>query len=139
MTDEQQAGPGLAALGEQQANERFAGVRVQRRRRLIGNHQLRLTDQRPGCSDPLLLADGQRVGAACQHRRVFQTQVGEQGSGRFLDAAVALPGTLGTHAGKMAGQFDVFPHRQKRQQVELLKDVAGMVDAKAIARGRREG
>src|SRR5689334_18521257 len=62
VTDEQQARAGFAAFGEQQANEVFASVVVQCRGRFVGDHQFRLTDQRTRGSDPLLLADGQRIG-----------------------------------------------------------------------------
>src|SRR5450830_448931 len=119
MADKQQAGAGVAAFGEQQLQEGFAGVVVQGRGGLVGDHQFRLADQRTGGGHPLLLADGQRVGAALQQILVLQAPVR-------------------TQFGKVARQLDVFAHRQERQQVELLEDVAGVVDAKTVAGAGRE-
>src|SRR5690606_40703055 len=62
MADEQQAGARFAAFSEQQFNEGFPGVGIQCGSGLVGDHQFRLTDQGPRGRDPLLLADGQRVG-----------------------------------------------------------------------------
>src|SRR5450830_1693325 len=106
MADKQQAGAGVAAFGEQQLQEGFAGVVVQGRGGLVGDHQFRLADQRTG--------------------------------GGLVDTAVALLGPLRTQFGKVARQLDVFAHRQERQQVELLEDVAGVVDAKTVAGAGRE-
>src|SRR5450830_831519 len=138
MADKQQAGAGVAAFGEQQLQEGFAGVVVQGRGGLVGDHQFRLADQRTGGGHPLLLADGQRVGAALQQILVLQAQVREQARGGLVDTAVALLGPLRTQFGKVARQLDVFAHRQERQQVELLEDVAGVVDAKTVAGAGRE-
>ncbi|MNW70152.1 hypothetical protein D3C74_493540 [compost metagenome] len=66
MADEQQTRSGLAAFGEQQADEVFPGVVIQRRGRFVGDQQLRLTDQGTRGSDPLLLADRQRIGATAE-------------------------------------------------------------------------
>src|SRR5690606_29524284 len=84
-----------------------------------------------GGGDALLLTDGQGFGAALVQRR-RQAQVIEQLAGGLLDTAVALPGTLGAQRGKAAGQGDVFTHRQKRQQIELLENVTRVIDAKAV-------
>ncbi|MCY1358616.1 hypothetical protein D9M69_451580 [compost metagenome] len=51
-------------------------------------------------------------------------------------AAVACPGPLRAAAREVAGQLDVLPHREERQQVELLEDVAGVIDAEVIAARR---
>src|SRR5450830_341413 len=90
MADKQQAGARVAAFGEQQPDECFASVIVQGRGGLVGNHQFRLADQRTGSGHPLLLADGQRVGAALQQAFVVQTQMREQRGCGLIDAAVAL-------------------------------------------------
>ena len=57
MADKQQAGAGLAAFGEQQFEKGFAGVGIQGRGRLVGDHQLWLTDQRTRSRHTLLLAN----------------------------------------------------------------------------------
>ena len=106
---------------------------IQRRGRLVGNHQLRLADQRAGGGDALLLADGQRVGAALQQFGLEPQVLQQLGSG-FIDAAVALDGAARAARREAAGQLDVLAHGEERQQVELLEDVAGMVDAKTVAR-----
>ena len=46
---------------------------------------------------------------------------------------MALVGTLAAQPGEVAGQLDVLAHREKRQQVELLEDVAGVIDPEVIA------
>ena len=64
----------------------------------------------------------------------------EQACRRLRNAAVPLAGALGSCLGEMAGQADVFGHRKKGQQVELLEDVAGVVDPEAIpSTGRQRG
>src|SRR6218665_262432 len=139
MADKQQAGAGSAAFGEQQLQKGFAGVGVQRRSGLVGDYQFGLANQGACCGDPLLLADGQGIGAPFQ-QVMFQPQVGEQGVGGLADAAVALLGAAGTQLGEVAGQVDVLPHPDEQQQGELLKDVAGVIDAKMIAgTGRQLG
>src|SRR5690606_23455643 len=132
VADEQQAGARRAALGEQQLEEGLAGVVIQRRGGLVGDHQFRLADQRAGGGDPLLLADRQGIGAALQQLGL-QAQVLQQLGGGVVDAAVALAGAAGAAFREAAGQLDVFPDGQEGQQVELLEDVAGMVDAEAVA------
>ena len=57
----------------------------------------------------------------------------EQGGGGPVDAAVTLAGALRSQPREAAGQLDVVAHREKRQQVELLEDVAGVVDPEAVA------
>ncbi|MNG89392.1 hypothetical protein D3C79_482570 [compost metagenome] len=92
MADEQQAGAGVTAFGEQQVDERFAGIGIQRRGRLVGNHKFGLADQCAGGGDPLLLADRQAVGAAREQRRIAQPQVRQQRAGGLVDTAMALLG-----------------------------------------------
>ena len=133
MADEQQAGAGFAAFGEQQLEKGCAGISVQGRGWFVGNHQLRLADQGAGGGHPLLLADGQRIGASFKQIGLIQAQVGEQDDRGLVDAAMALAGPLRTQAREMAGQLYVLAHREKRQQVELLEDIAGMVNSEAVA------
>src|SRR3990167_5306232 len=57
VADKQQAGTGFAALGKQQFEKGFAGVGIQGRGGFVGDHQLRLADQRTGGGHALLLAD----------------------------------------------------------------------------------
>ncbi len=131
MADEQQARAGCAALGEQQLQKDFAAIRIQRRGRLVGDDQLRLADQCAGSGDALLLADGERIGTTLEHPR-GQSQMLQQARRRGIRTAVALARTFGTQRRKMAGQADVLAYRKKRQQVELLEDVAGVIDAEAV-------
>ncbi|CAI8744557.1 hypothetical protein EMIT0P100_140123 [Pseudomonas sp. IT-P100] len=134
VADKQQARPGFAAFGEQQANEVFASVVIQRGSRFVGDHQFRLTDQGAGGGDALLLTDGQRIGAAAEDAFILQAQVSEQGGSGLVDAAVALDCPLGAQPGEVAGQLDVLAHREKRQQVELLENVASVIHAEAVTR-----
>src|SRR5450830_250101 len=133
MADEQQAGTGFAAFGEQQSDKGFAGIVVQRRSRFVGDHQFGLADQRAGGGDPLLLADGQRVGTPFEQGRIAQAEVGEQGRGGLVGTAVALDCAAGAQFGKVARQLDVLAYREERQQVELLENITGVVDAKTVA------
>lgn len=132
MADEQQAGAGLAAFGEEQLEKRLAAVGVERRGRLVGDHQLRLADQRAGGGDPLLLADGQAVGAAFV-QFAAEAELAEQMAGGLRRATVAFAGALTAQRGKVTGQLDVLAYREEWQQVELLEDVAGVVDAEMVA------
>src|SRR5690606_25971145 len=132
VADEQQAGASGAAFIEQQADERFAGIGIQRRGWLVCDYQLGLADQRTGGSDPLLLADRQAVGTAREQRRVVQPQVGQQRAGCLVDTAMTLLGAGLAAIREAAGQLDVFTYRQERQQVELLEDVAGVIDPETV-------
>ncbi|MNZ80420.1 hypothetical protein D3C78_990520 [compost metagenome] len=139
MADEQQAGAGGAAFGKQQFEEGLAGIGVQRRGRFVGDHQFRLADQRAGGGDALLLADRQLVGTPGVQLGA-EAEVLEQGGGRRGHAAMALARALGAQGREAAGQLDVGAHAEKRQQVELLEDVAAVVDAEAVAgAGRQRG
>ena len=137
MADEQQAGAGCAAFGEQQAQERLAAVRIQRRSGLVGDHQLGLADQRTGGGDPLLLADGERRGRL---RAQFggQAQIAQQALDGGDHAAIPFLGAALAQARETTGQRDVFGHREKGQQIELLEDVAGMLDPEAVPGCRAE-
>src|SRR5690606_13768962 len=88
MADEEQTGAGRLALGEQQLQERFPAVCVQGRGGLVRDDQLWLTNQRTGCGDTLLLADGERF-SATPKQLGSQTEVFEQAHGRLLDTAIA--------------------------------------------------
>jgi len=59
--------------------------------------------------------------------------MGEEGGRGLIATAVALFRPFGASFGEVAGQFNVLAHRQERQQIELLEDVAGVVDAEAVA------
>src|SRR5690606_15231817 len=135
VADEQQAGAGRAAFGEQQLEKGLAGVMIQRRGRLVADHQPRLADQCARGGDPRLLADRQRAGVPFQQPGP-EPQVLEQLGGCLVDAAVALDGAARAALGEAAGQLDVLAYREERQQVELLEDVAGMVDTKTVAGAR---
>ena len=63
---------------------------------------------------------------------------GGGGGGGLVDTAMALFRPLRTQCGKVAGQLDVLAYREEWQQVELLENVAGVVDAKTIARASRK-
>ncbi|MCY1279744.1 hypothetical protein D9M70_285090 [compost metagenome] len=137
MADEQQAGTGFSAFGEQQLQKSLAGVGVQGRGGFVGDHQLRLADQRTGGCDPLLLTDGQGVGPALQ-QLFLESEVAQQGGGGTIDAAMALARAFGTQAREAARQLDVLAHGEEGQQVELLEDVAGVIHAKMVAGAGRE-
>ncbi len=132
MADEQQAGAGCTAFVEQQAQKTLAAVGIERRGRFIGDHQFRLADQRTSRGDPLLLADGERVGAALEQRR-GQPEMLEQPACGLLRTAVSTAGTLPAQAREAAGQGDVGAYREERQEVELLEDEAGVIDPPAVA------
>src|SRR5690606_12089270 len=119
MADEQQAGAGGSAFGKQQFEEGLAGVGVQRRGRFVGDHQLRLADQRAGGGDALLLADRQLVGAPGVQVGA-EAEVLEQGGGRRGHATMTLARACGAQGREAAGQLDVVAYAEKRQQVELL-------------------
>ena len=57
----------------------------------------------------------------------------EQGLRGVIHTAMALHGAAGTQPGEVARQFDVLAYRQKRQQIELLKYVTGVINPEAVA------
>ena len=114
-------------------------VAVQRRGGFVGDHQLRLADQGTGGGDALLLADGEFPGRTAGQRGIAQPQVAEQGQGRALGIAMPRYGALAAQRRELAGQQDVVQDREKGQQIELLEEKAGVVDAKTIAPGGGEG
>ena len=71
-------------------------------------------------------------GVAIVKKHQKPTQMGQQGLRGVIHTAVALHGAAGTQFGKVARQFDVLTYRQKWQQIELLKDVARVVDPETI-------
>ena len=58
----QEAGPGPVELGEQERQEGILRVGVERRGRLVRDHDLRRADHRPGRGHALLLAHAQARG-----------------------------------------------------------------------------
>src|SRR5690606_16389261 len=60
-------------------------------------------------------------------------QMLQQLGGGAVDAAMAHGSASGAALREAAGKLHVFPYREERQQVELLEDVAGVVDAEAVA------
>ena len=54
-------------------------------------------------------------------------------AGGLRRATVAFAGALTAQRGKVTGQLDVLAYREEWQQVELLEDVAGVVDAEMVA------
>ena len=92
-------------------------VRVQRRGRLVEQHQLRAHGQRAGDRHALLLAAGKLD-------RVMVTLFRQADAGQQLQGV--LGGLLGRAAQYLAGAFDdVLQHGQVRKQVEALKHHAG--------------
>ena len=115
---------------KQQRQKRIAPIAIERRGRLIGQHQIGLTDQRASRSHPLLLADAELVGTAMPQFRI-QIHRSQQRFGRRPDRAR----TFAAACGKVTANTDVIEYVQPRQQVELLKDHAQMIGAKTVARG----
>ena len=62
----------------------------------------------------------------------MQTEVASRALVALVDAAVALHARPARSLEKWQGS-STFSRTEKRQQVELLKDIAGVIDAKAVA------
>ena len=108
---------GQAALARpvQQAHDLLGVRRVQRAGRLVGQHQLALTDHRAGDRHPLPLAAGQLVGVLARAIGQAQAVQGAQPSGARLPGRGAV---------KLQRQGDVLRRGEPRQQVEVLEHVA---------------
>ena len=71
VADHDDARAGRRALREKELQERSLGVAVERRRRLVGDDDLRRADQCAGGGDALLLADAQARGSyGVDHRAI---------------------------------------------------------------------
>ncbi len=92
----------------------IGGLRVQVRRRLVGQDQLGVGDQRPGHGHPLFLPPGDLVGILVllvDHAHGLQ-------NGHHPFSPFSGGGILDDDE----GIFDVLKNRQNRNQVEVLED-----------------
>ncbi len=99
-----------------------AGAQVERARRLVGEHELGLADERPGDRHALLLPAGQLRGRWPRGPRARRRR------------ARRAPRRGQPAAGEPRGQRDVLRGGQRREQVEGLEDEA---DALAAQPGQR--
>ena len=114
------------------ANQRenlLAGVRVEIAGRLVGEQDRRIDRQRARDRDALALAAGQLL------RQVLQAVAELHQSQQLARALVDL---LARPAAQVQRQADVLEARQRRQQVEELKDEADLVapDARQLVVGQ---
>ena len=119
-----------SAGAQQQVHEAVAQGRVQRRSRLVRDHEFRRAQQRARRRHPLLLAHRQRVGTpppqVCLQAHALQQRL-RRSRGRPRTARRP-------QAREAAGQQHIFEHRQVRQQVELLEDHADVVGSPCVTR-----
>ena len=120
---DQHAGRAGVAARAQQAQHQLAGLAVERAGGLVGEDQPARADQRAGDRDALLLAAGELVREAVGE--LVQADLLERGE--RLAARLAQPDAV-----ELARQRDVLGGGQRRDQVEVLEDVA---DAAAPDRG----
>ena len=100
----------------QEAEHFGAGDGVEVAGRLVGEHQLRLGNQRAGDGHALLLATGQFI------RSVVQALLQSQGIDEQIE-----PGTVGLITGQSQRHEDVLLCGEHGQQVEALEDEADLV------------
>ena len=106
---------------------------VERRGRLVGDHQLGRADQRARRGHALLLADRQLATPAVPQRGAQPDALQQRARPRSAASRVARRGPLRGAGREAAGQQHVVEHAQVGQQVELLEDVADMVGAEGVA------
>ncbi len=115
VRDEDDGDAALRVQPLEQAHDLRAGLRVEVARRLVGQDDGRLGDQRAGDGDALLLAARQLVGV------VLQPVAQPDG---FQRLAGPLTPLARTHAGVDQRLLDVVDGRRAAQQVERLEDEA---------------
>ena len=136
MAHEEQRRAGCVAFLQQQFEKRLLAVRVERRRRLVGDDDLGTADERARRRDALLLADRQlgrplRASSAASRSRCASSRSASARTEPPRDRPRAAPRR------EAARQHHVVEHRQIRHQVEVLEDVADVIAAEAVARGTR--
>jgi hypothetical protein len=132
VADEDQRRAGQRALAGEKVEEGRLPVGIERRGRLVGDHQFRRADQGARRRHPLLLADRQ-LGHRPPPKRLVEVELGQQPL-RLGGEARRARQRPGTPSGREAArQQHVVLHRQVRDQVELLEDEAGVVDTEAVA------
>ena len=115
LVGDQDAGGARVAAGAEQPQDLLTRLGVERSRRLVGEDQPPLADDRPRDRDPLLLAA----------RHVVREPVGELGDADLAERdAGQLAGLPAAGAVELERQGDVLHGRQRRDQVEVLEDVA---------------
>ena len=106
-----------------------AGLRIERRERLVHQQHVRVRHQRARQTDPLLHAAGQLV----------RVMVLEAGQPDHVDEPLAgFAPCVALHAPQLEAELDVAHHRPPRQQTELLEHhgavLAGSGDGIAVDR-----
>ena len=129
--DQDQGVTALVEVGQERHHDRLVD-RVEVPRRLVGEDQRRLVDQRPGDADPLLLASGELA------RQMAQPLAQAHPAQRLLGLAAV------GHAVDVLGEHDVLQRGEVGDQMELLEDqadrplpVARQLAAGEARRGRR--
>ena len=137
MAREQQRRARLAALCGQQVEEALPRPFVEGGGRLVGDDELRRSDERPRDGDALLLADAELGDRPREPLLPVQSETGEQAARLRFGRSRPRPGALAPTAREPARQGDVVDHRQVGHQVEHLEDEADVVGAEAVAAPRR--
>ena len=104
-----------------QIKNRFRCLAVEVPRRLIGQQQLRPSDERPGQSHPLLLSAGKFAGTMM--RPLLQSDLTQPAQSFWLDLLPGLPSHQQRHG-------NIFQRREFRQQIVKLPDKADFAVAK---------
>ncbi len=130
MGDEHHRLVDLAAEAHHLVLHVAADQRVERRERLVEEHDRRVGGERPGESDPLLLTAAQLVrlvGAHPAESDQLERLLGRRPPLRLVDAAQLEP------------EGDVVDQRAVRQQPEVLEHHRDLVaaDLEQLRRGRR--
>ena len=99
------------AFTKQELQERRAAIRIERRRRLVCEHELRRAHQRAGRGHALLLADAELGHLAARHLLSAHVEVIEKTRRDFADTGAGLLAAFAAPARKGAGQAHVFAHR----------------------------
>ena len=119
-----QGGVLLPALFHQHIQKRDAPIVIQSRGRLIGHYKFRSADQCPGCSNALLLTDGELTYLFAP-AVLRQIKFAQQLLHPLFNRALFVLFAAGT---EQAGQKHILLNGKIGDQVELLEDEADMAD-----------
>lgn len=135
VTHKYQRGLLPIALIEEQPDESFTVIRIQRRCGFIGDDNFRRTDQSTGSGHALLLAYAQFSYRLVDNRFFIHAQLLEQSHGLTLKTGAAAGRPDTSMRGEPTGQGDIFNHGQIGNKVEHLVDNADVVGAKSVPLG----
>src|SRR5262249_20879932 len=130
VRDDQDCGPALVGGAAQELHDLLAVVPVERARRLVGETEARVLDERTPNGDALLLAAGE----------LSRSKVGLGPNAQLIEHEVRpAPGFSARHAFAPAQHhFQLLPGGERREEIETLENETEMLQTELFALGLGE-